>query len=338
MKNLIPALKEACANASSVILCVDENVFAQWRDEIETAQAALGPDTHLHPVVAGESNKSLEQASSFWGDLVRLGCDRHSVLVAIGGGVTCDLIGFVASTYMRGISCVMIPTTLLAMVDAAIGGKNGINLPEGKNLVGSMLQPTAVLTDSCWLQSLPERELRSGIAEVVKYGLIADIALLDQLDSEPIDWPLLVKRCQEIKQHIVDADPQDREGVRRVLNFGHSFAHAFEAITSYEQLRHGEAVAVGMLCAMELSKELGHVSDDEVLHLERLLTQLGLPTRLDGIDVDAVMLIMLRDKKVVAGCLRLILARGWGEVFFADNVDMNLLRAVLERRCSKVPA
>ncbi len=332
MEQLISGVHGLCEKASAVIACVDENVYRHWREVVNGLLGALPLPTHLLIIPAGEESKSTEQALRCWSELSRLGADRNCLLLAVGGGVVCDLTGFLAATYMRGVRCVMLPTTLLAMVDAALGGKNGINLPEGKNLVGTFWDPEGVIADPLWLATLPERELCSGLAEVVKYGMIADPEILTQLESGVWDWNELISVCRTIKEDFVAQDPLDNKGIRRALNFGHTFGHALETCLGYGELRHGEAVAIGMCLALDVSIALELTTPSELDRLERLLVKLALPVQLPDVDVDLLIDTMRRDKKSEQGGLALILSEGAGSVSWAPLVDPELVRQVLERR------
>jgi 3-dehydroquinate synthase len=269
----------------------------------------------------GEEQKSLPVLQSVCEQMVEAGLDRRSLLVALGGGVIGDLGGFAAASYMRGIPYVQVPTTLLAQVDSSVGGKTAVNLPQGKNLVGAFYQPAGVLIDVELLRTLSERDVRAGMVEVVKYGVIRDAGffrwLEDHLDDclalEPDAVLNAVRRSCEIKAEVVGADEREG-GLRAILNYGHTAGHAIEALTSYGALRHGEAVAIGMEVAAVLSgTEIGFTEQDCCRQTE-VLQRLQVPTRMEGLAVEAVLAEMARDKKTVAGRVRFVLARRIGEV------------------------
>lgn len=265
----------------------------------------------------GEDAKDLAGLAQLWQAAAQAPLARDDLIVAVGGGVVGDLAGFAAATYNRGIAVLQVPTTLLAQVDAAIGGKTGVNLPQGKNLVGAFHQPVAVACDVGVLTTLPERLLTEGLAEVVKYGLIADPRLLDTLEAvsagdEPLDATLLdevVSRSAAVKAAVV-ADDEHERGQRAYLNLGHTYGHAVEALTGYTEVLHGEAVAIGTMVALRLGERLGYTPPTLVQRTERLLAGLGLPVRGPVLDRAEVWQVMGRDKKVSAGQVRFVVLEG----------------------------
>src|SRR5262245_47826088 len=242
--------------------------------------------TELVAVPAGEASKSVDHAHFLYDQLAELAADRQTLVIAVGGGVVGDLAGFVAATYNRGLPLVMVPTTLLAMVDSSVGGKVGINLPQGKNLVGAFHQPVAVWIDSAFLDSLPDREYRSGLAEVVKYGVIQDAEFFRWLEAnadavvrrEQVAVQYVVAWSCRLKADVVERDEREETGLRMVLNYGHTFAHAFEAAGGYTGWLHGEAVAAGMVCAARLSERRGLIQGEVTARMVELLRRFGLPT------------------------------------------------------------
>jgi 3-dehydroquinate synthase len=285
----------------------------------------------------GESNKSLGSALTLWQGLLQLGADRKTVLVAVGGGVIGDLAGFVAATYARGIRFFQIPTTLLAQVDSSVGGKVGINLPEAKNMVGSFLQPLGVLIDTATLDSLPDREFRSGLGEVVKYGVILDAPFFETLEASVSaiharDHEVLVglvARCCRLKADVVEQDEHEETGLRAALNYGHTFAHAFETLSGYGTLLHGEAVAIGMLCASRLAERMGRVDGQFTARQHELLLALGLPIEVPKLDDEKILATMMHDKKTQHGRLRLVLPARLGHVEIVEDVDPSAILAAL---------
>lgn len=288
-------------------------------------------------IPAGESAKTLERFGELVRELADFGATRDACVVALGGGVVGDLAGFVAACWMRGIDCVQLPTTLLAMVDSSVGGKTAVDMPQGKNLVGAFHPPRAVFADTATLATLPDRELRAGLSEVVKYGAIRDAAFLDWLDANATallardDDALaeaIARSCAH-KAEIVARDPFER-GERALLNFGHTFAHAIESEQGYGGLNHGEAVAVGMVCAARLSARLGLSTDAQATHLESLLTRFGLPVAVPaGLSPAALVARMRLDKKAAAGGLRFVLWRGAGAAEIISDIDEQEVTAVL---------
>jgi 3-dehydroquinate synthase len=286
----------------------------------------------------GERFKNLQSVSRIYEALIRAGADRGSAIVAVGGGVIGDTAGFAAATFLRGIALAHVPTTLLAQVDSSIGGKVGVNHALGKNLIGAFHQPSAVAIDPLLLETLPRREFRSGLYEVVKYGVIANRDLFDRVARdtkgifarEPdVLMPAIVESCR-IKARVVSADEREA-GLRRILNFGHTVGHALEAVTRYRRYRHGEAIALGMLAAADLSVARGALAELERQALAQLIAQLGpLPTVSD-LTADDILDAIRRDKKVVNGRLHFVLAIEIGATMTVDDVTEDELRAVLKR-------
>jgi 3-dehydroquinate synthase len=322
---------------SHVLLITDENV----RPHAETVNQSLadsGIATQLLTIVPGEKSKSVEVANQLWQDALAAGAHRQSVIVAVGGGVVGDLAGFIAATFARGIDFVQVPTTLLAQVDSSVGGKVGINLPGAKNMVGAFWQPRFVLIDTDVLTSLPDREFRSGLAEVVKYGVILDEELFSFLennaaainDREPSALAHTVARCCRLKAAVVTADERETSGHRAALNYGHTFGHAIEAVTGYGELLHGEAISIGMLCASRLAEQLSMIDAAATERQHRLLTVFGLPTEMPAMDHDKILAAMQHDKKVENGKLGFILPARIGQVTLVRDIDTRLVRDALK--------
>jgi 3-dehydroquinate synthase len=284
----------------------------------------------------GERHKTLASVARIYDALVRAGADRATTLVAFGGGVVGDTAGFAAATYLRGVPLVQVPSTLLAQVDASIGGKVGVNLAAGKNLVGAFYAPALVVTDPLLLETLPRREFRSGLYEVVKYGVIASRDLFDRVVGsltgvfarEPAALDRIVAESCRIKADVVGRDELEH-GPRRILNFGHTVGHALEAMTRYRRFLHGEAVALGMLAAAELAVARGLLQKDERTRLARAVAQMGPLPALADLSAAAALDIVRRDKKVVAGRLHVVLPTRIGEVAIVDDVkEKELERAM----------
>ncbi|MEZ6096478.1 MAG: 3-dehydroquinate synthase [Pirellulaceae bacterium] len=278
-------------------------------------------------VPAGERSKVIDMTYPIWQKLVGAECDRGSLVIALGGGVVGDLAGFAAATFMRGVDFLQIPTTLLAQVDSSVGGKVGINLPQGKNLVGAFWQPKAVWIDTDVLESLPKREFLAGLAEVIKYGVIMDEAFFNDLESnlEGIlarDSALLsamIARCCQLKADVVVADETETTGRRTILNFGHTYGHAFEKLSGYGKLLHGEAVAIGMVCAGRLASQMHGFAAADCDRLTSLLQRVGLPTEVPAsIKPGEALLAMMADKKKVGDNVRLVLPSRIGSVDLVD--------------------
>ncbi len=290
-------------------------------------------------VEPGEETKSVEIAERLWEQMLELEADRRSVVVAVGGGVVGDLAGFVAATYARGLDFFQVPTTLLAQVDSSVGGKVGINLPGAKNMVGAFWQPRGVLIDTDVLATLPDREYRAGLAEVIKYGVILDAEFFEYLETHRAlisarDADVLahvVARSCELKAQVVVEDERETSGRRAVLNYGHTFAHAIEAVAGYGELLHGEAVAIGMACAARLAERLKRVNRAFVERQNRLLSDVGLPLRVpESLDHDELVAAMQHDKKVEHGRLRFVLPARLGHVEIVADVSPDDVVAALE--------
>jgi 3-dehydroquinate synthase len=328
-----PFARERLPGLSKALFVADANT----RPHAEPLARDLAEATVVS-VPAGEGSKALGVAAELYGHLARLPADRRTPVVAVGGGVVGDLAGFAAATYNRGLPLLMVPTTLLAMVDSSVGGKVGINLPEGKNLVGAFHQPAGVWIDTAFLDTLPDREYRSGLAEVVKYGVILDAEFFAWLEAnadavlrrEPAAVEHIVARSCELKADVVSRDEREETGLRMVLNYGHTFAHAFESAGGYGGWLHGEAVAAGMVCASRLAERRGLIAADLTARQVALLKRFGLPTdRRPEWAIDGLIAVMRRDKKNVGGRLRFILPTRLGEVRAFDDVPEDLVREVL---------
>lgn len=291
---------------------------------------ALGerlPNAVLLTIEDGEVYKNLSTVEAIYSGLVQLGLDRRGLILALGGGVVGDVMGFAAATYMRGVRLVQMPTSLLAMVDSSVGGKTGVDLPEGKNLVGAFKQPELVIIDTDVLSTLPDVEWRCGLAEVVKHGLLADPALLDPDLLTRERAAEFVPRAVKVKVDVVEEDPFE-QNIRAYLNLGHTFGHALERISGYTW-KHGEAVAVGLVAAARLSAQLGVCPPDLVQQIESLLQTLGLPTRLGLYDPHNLWQAMATDKKWVHGQARFVLLKGIGKPFIMEGVESEAVISVL---------
>jgi len=284
----------------------------------------------------GEAYKTWETLNLIFDALLTNRCERKTTLIALGGGVIGDMTGFAAACYQRGAPFIQVPTTLLAQVDSSVGGKTAINHPQGKNMIGAFYQPRAVIADMTLLDTLPERELAAGLAEVIKYGLLGDIRFLGWLEQNMAkltarDHDALayaVQRSCEMKAEIVSQDEKET-GVRALLNLGHTFGHAIEAGLGFGTWLHGEAVGAGMALAAALSHELGWLSQADLERTLRVIAAAGLPTVSPNLGVDAWLEHMSHDKKVEAGKLRFVLLKALGQAEIVDNVPLELLRKVL---------
>jgi 3-dehydroquinate synthase len=320
------------------VIITDANVAVLHADVLQRALSDAGFETELLSVPAGETSKSLRQINRIFEKLPVMRLDRHSFVIALGGGVVGDLAGFIAATYLRGLALIQVPTSLLAQVDSSVGGKVGVNLPQGKNMVGAFYQPRIVLADTDTLRTLPERELRAGFAEVIKHGAIADAeffawleqnyALVLKLDAEAVAHA--VRRCCEIKSDVVSRDEREA-GLRAILNFGHTVGHAMEALTEYVGLLHGEAIAIGMCCAGFLSVKRAGLSQNDAARLKSLIAAVGLPTRPgERLSADQLFATMRLDKKAAGGKLRFVLLKRLGEAVLSNAITDDDVREVLD--------
>ncbi|MES2624112.1 MAG: 3-dehydroquinate synthase [Pseudomonadota bacterium] len=304
---------------------------------LEKLKSILG-DFQVEVVILkdGEKYKTLETVTQVYDSLLKQNFSRSSTLIALGGGVIGDMTGFAAATYQRGVNFIQIPTTLLAQVDSSVGGKTGVNRPLGKNMVGAFYQPKCVLADISTLNTLAERELKAGLAEVVKYGLInnpeffawieQNLALLLSRDADALKHAILVS-CAE-KARIVASDERE-EGIRAILNFGHTFGHAIETATGYSEWLHGEAVATGMVMASDLSWRLGLLEQKDAQRIKKIIAASGLPVKPPSIDVSTFLSLMGKDKKADQGNIKFILLDAIGKARVQAGVDPSLLNHTL---------
>lgn len=276
----------------------------------------------------GERYKTLNTVANLYVDMIDAGLDRSGTVLAFGGGVVGDAAGFAAASYMRGVPFIQMPTTLLAMVDSSVGGKVGVDLPQGKNLVGAFKQPERVLIDPEFLKTLSKRQWQCGMAEVIKHGLLADEKLLDPTLYQPEHAAELIQRAVQVKVDVVQRDPYEK-GERAHLNLGHTFAHAIEQVTNYHWL-HGEAVAIGLVAAARLSYHLSLCDASVPALVEDILTEIGLPTVLEQLPSEAIYAAMGTDKKWVAGKSRFVLLRGIGQPAIVEDVPRNDVLRILE--------
>lgn len=330
------AFARARSKGATALVITDQNARIH-AESVQRSMNGAGFRTTLVVRGAGEVQKSLASATQLYDALVDLPADRRTLIVAVGGGVIGDLAGFVAATYARGIPLLMVPTTLLAMVDSSVGGKVGVNHPRAKNMIGAFHQPVGVYIDVATLNTLPEREFRSGLAEVVKYGVILDADFFRYLEQtiepilkrDPEAIQRIVVRSCELKAKIVEQDEREETDIRAKLNYGHTFAHAFETAGGYATWLHGEAVAAGMACASRLAERRGLIGPDATERQIRLLQAFSLPIAPKAWPIDDLLATMRKDKKAIGGQLRFILPTRLGEVALFDDVPEDDVRAVL---------
>lgn len=325
--------------AENGVVISNPAIWTLYGVAIEKSLGQAGVRFNYLDVPEGEEYKSLKSASDLYDRLVKLMIQRGDFLIALGGGVIGDLAGFVAATYMRGIPFVQVPTTLLAQVDSSIGGKVAVDHPKGKNMIGCFYQPKLVHIDINTLDTLPKRELRTGMAEVIKYAFLEGESGLFFLEKNlndivNLDRSLLlqiVQKCCEFKAHVVEKDEKDM-GLRAILNYGHTFGHAIEAALDYKGILHGEAIAIGMVGAAMLSQELGWVDDSFVERHIRILNNTGLPCKIEGVDPDEVLNRIVLDKKGRGGEIRFVLLKAPGKPVIKE-ISGSLIEKALKRLC-----
>ncbi|MCF6286637.1 MAG: 3-dehydroquinate synthase [Candidatus Hydrogenedentes bacterium] len=317
-------------------IVTDSNVGPLYADRVVALLSSEGFSVVVHTLAAGEPNKRMAAVEDICGTFLAEGLDRTSLVLALGGGVVGDVAGYAAASFMRGIPFLQIPTTIVAQVDSSVGGKTGVNHPLGKNTIGAFHQPLGVLIDMTLLQTLPERELRAGLAEAIKHGIIADAELFAYMEAnaeailaksqEALAVP--IRRSCEIKAAVV-AEDEKEHGVRANLNYGHTFGHAIESVTNYETFLHGEAIALGMVAAGALSRELGLVDDEFYARQRAVFDSYGLPVTWVDLPVDAVIKAMQKDKKARAGTLKFIVADRIGHVIHRTDITEAQVRVAL---------
>ena len=340
-----PDLLRQQVTSRQALIVTNETIAPLYLDKVYQALSHLQCDTLVLP--DGEEYKTQQYLFTIYEALLQQNHHRDTTLLALGGGVIGDITGFAASTYQRGVRLVQLPTTLLSQVDSSVGGKTAINLPQGKNMVGSFYQPHAVMMDLSTLNTLPERELRAGFAEVIKYGMLVGgdfwvklPFIIQRIQSEHGSgrftdeaWQSLsymITQCCRIKADIVREDEQDH-GQRALLNLGHTFAHALETITGYQRWLHGEAVAIGLYCASMLSYKLGYLNISEVDKIKDLLQQVGLPYGIPlDIDIERLQILMWQDKKVHDNTLPFVLLRGVGDCRLERHVTDEQVKSLLQ--------
>jgi 3-dehydroquinate synthase len=336
----LPAALQAMSGQRRVFIVTDSSVGALYADAARDLLAGAGLEPFIFTVPAGEGSKSFACFQQIIDWLVEHHAERSEPLVALGGGVVGDLTGFVAASYRRGVPLVQVPTTLLAQIDSSIGGKTGINHPNGKNLIGAFYQAELIFADPAVLLTLPERAYREGWAEIVKTGVILDAELFAMLEEhlpelERRDADLLtqvVARCIRIKMDVVQSDEKDG-GLRNILNYGHTFGHALETITAYGTWLHGEAVSIGMEVAGRIAVARGLISGADLARQRQLLQAIGLPVECPGVDGEAILVAMQNDKKVQAGRTRWILPTRIGQAQMYGDVPVEVVRAAIAAVC-----
>jgi shikimate kinase / 3-dehydroquinate synthase len=337
----LPQTLQSLEFSQRVFIVTDTEVGRLYSGPVQALLENAGFGTHIFTVPAGEASKSFLYFQQILDWLVEHKAEHKEPIVALGGGVVGDLAGFVAACYHRGVPLIQVPTSLLAQADSAIGGKTGINHPQGKNLIGAYYQPGLIMVDPAFLLTLPERVYREGWAEIVKYGMVLDTDLFELLAAnagstrarDATLLPAIIARCVRLKMGVVQLDEHDG-GLRNILNYGHTFGHALEALSGYESWLHGEAVSIGMEVVARIAVARGLLSQEDALRQHKLLLALDLPVHCPGVDLEAALAAMRRDKKVRSGRMRWVLPTriGHGEVF--DDIPESLVRDALAGVCS----
>ena len=324
---------------SDAYVITNAPVKKRYGQGLEKALKKAGFSVRFKLIPDTEKSKSIERSSLVVRDVAAYDKKRRLFIIAFGGGVVGDLAGFIASIYKRGVPFVQLPTTLLAQVDSAIGGKSAVDLSEGKNLVGAIYQPRLVFSDIKYLSSLGPRELRCGVAEVIKYALIKDPALFTYLEKRLKDifnldtaaMEYIVERCSRIKAGIVSRDEKEERGLRTILNFGHTAGHAIEAASGYTKYSHGEAIALGMIVACDISRQMGFIDQPLQGRIKSLIRNAGLPTRIERVPLSGIIDAHYRDKKFIGTRNRFVLIKGIGRAKVTENIPLKIIRQALEQ-------
>jgi 3-dehydroquinate synthase len=323
--------------AGHYAVITDNCVGSLYGQKFLSSLKDVGLNVHLIEFPAGEASKNINTVLDIAGKLLKLGADRETCLIALGGGVVGDITGFIASIFMRSVLYIQIPTTLIAQVDSSIGGKTAVDLPHGKNLLGTFYQPCAVFVYLSFLETLPEKEFNNGLAEIIKYSIIDDEKMFHTLESNMEAVKLkdsklllnLVETCCRIKKSIVEIDERE-QGLRRILNFGHTLGHALETISQYT-ITHGEGVALGMIAAARLSEKMGYLEGNETKRIEALIRSAGLPGKIPEYFVgDSIIPLLQMDKKKKGDIIHFVLLKKIGMPFINGNIEPKLITAVLE--------
>jgi len=317
-------------------------IKSRYARVLERTLRGSGFESRLKLIPDTEKSKSIQIAASIIEDLASYDKKRKVFIIALGGGVVGDVAGFVASIYKRGIPYIQIPTTLLAQVDSAIGGKTAVDLVQGKNLVGAFYQPRLVFSDASFLETLDLKQIQSGLAEVIKYGIIKDAQLFFYLEKNlgdclalktaPLEF--IVKRSSYLKAKIVEQDEREEKGIRTILNFGHTIGHAIEAAGDYKRYNHGQAIALGMLVACEMSKRLSFIQDNILARIEKLVKAAGLPAKINKISHAKILKAHYRDKKFLGKKNRFVLIKGIGKTKIVENIPLALIKEAIISRSS----
>jgi 3-dehydroquinate synthase len=331
-RDLLSEISTFLQGKAELVVITDSNIKQlPWFNDLIATLRQQSNKCLLMGITAGESSKSLDTFSECCSRLAENAFSRKTTVIAIGGGVVGDLAGYIAASYLRGVRFVQIATTLMAAVDSSVGGKTGVNLPEGKNLVGAFYQPEAVFIDLNYLDTLPEREFNSGMAEVIKYGIIWDKPLFDRVANgfEKEELADIIQHCCEIKAEVVKQDEKETTGLRAVLNYGHTIGHAVEQLTHYEKYLHGEAVGIGMVAASKISHELAGMKQEDVDAIKKAVEFWKLPTTHPDLDWSALEPVIMRDKKSDGTSIKWILSPSIGETKEEKNVTEEVIKKAI---------
>ena len=339
---LLPAFIAKLGIGNSAYIITNARIKNKYGAALNKILKRAGFNARFKTIPDTEKSKSIGKAGLLIKDIAHYDKRRRTFIVAFGGGVIGDLAGFIASIYKRGAPYIQIPTTLLAQVDSAIGGKTGVDLPEAKNLVGAFYQPRLVLSDVGFLKSLPKRQIRAGLAEVIKYGLIKDRVLFyflernyrDIIKLNPVSFEYIIERSSRIKAAIVASDEREEKGLRTILNFGHTIGHAIEAASHYKLYNHGEAIALGMLVASDISRSLNLITGNVHKRIENLIKLSGLPSRIKGVGLRNIINAHYRDKKFIGSKNRFVLIKGIGKTKIIENIPLKIIKEAVGKRCA----
>ncbi|MBI4844867.1 MAG: 3-dehydroquinate synthase [Candidatus Omnitrophica bacterium] len=325
---------------SDAFIITNANIHKLYADDLRKAFNRNGIQSHFYKIKDSEQSKSVTEYIKTVTKISSIDVKKKLFLVALGGGVVGDLCGFVAATYKRGIPYVQVPTTLLAQVDSSIGGKTAIDLPSGKNLIGAFFHPVLVYSNINLLKSLPIRQIKSGLAEVIKYGIILDPKLFEFLEKnqqkilnrDHDSLKYIISQSSRIKAYVVSVDEKETKGFRTILNFGHTIGHALETANKYSNLTHGEAITMGMVGACEIASELGLLRQSDLFRMTSLLQLIKLPEKALKIDLKAILDAFSRDKKFIHGKIRMVLPTRIGHVIVADDIPFKLIKKIIQKQ------
>tara|TARA_R110002096_G_scaffold200639_11_gene384715 strand:- start:8683 stop:9792 length:1110 start_codon:yes stop_codon:yes gene_type:complete len=335
LANLGDRIASLSGLAKRCAIITEERVGPLYGEAVAESLQDAGFQTETITVPAGESSKSMNVVTYICREMLKLGFDRKAFVVALGGGVIGDLAGFCASIFQRGVPYIQVPTTVLSQVDSSVGGKTGVNTPEGKNLLGAFHQPKLVIADVDTLKTLPDREFREGFAEIIKHAAIRDAEMIELIEKQGDDRTgitELIARNVALKAGVVEEDERETSGTRALLNFGHTVGHGVEAAAGYGELLHGEAISIGIMAALRLSTKLSGLKPAEAERVEKLLQQFSLPRTLPGtFRTNAIIDLMMRDKKFSEGAIRFVLLKELGSAFVSSDVTLEEIRAEIDR-------